>query len=83
MEQIMRNIALPLTTRPGSGIGRTTGQIWQFIASLGLALQVRRERRLLASLDERTLKDLGFNRGAASAESDRSFWDLPADRLRT
>ena len=56
----MRNIALPLT-RPGTSIGRTTGQIWNFIASLGLALQVRRERRLLASLDERTLKDLGFN----------------------
>ena len=33
-------------------------------------------------LDERTLKDIGFNRNDAYAESGRSFWDLPVDRLR-
>ena len=77
----MRNIALPLT-RPWPGLSRTAGQIWRFVAAFELALQVRSERRLLASLDERTLKDIGFNRGAAGAEAGRSFWDLPVDRLR-
>jgi uncharacterized protein YjiS (DUF1127 family) len=81
MEQIMRNITLPLP-RPWVGRTRTAGQIRRFIASLELALQVRKERRLLAGLDEHTLKDLGFNRGAAYAEAGRSFWDVPIDRLR-
>jgi uncharacterized protein YjiS (DUF1127 family) len=77
----MRISALPLT-RPWSGLGHTAGQVWHFVATLGLALQVRKERRLLASLDERTLRDLGFDRGAAGAEAHRAFWDLPIDRLR-
>lgn len=77
----MRNFTLPLT-RPWAGFNRTAGQIWRFIASLELALQVRSERRLLGTLDERTLKDLGFNRGDAYAEAGRAFWDVPADRLR-
>ena len=77
----MRNIALPLA-RPGFSLGRIAGQIWRLIVSFELALRVRRERRLLASLDERTLKDIGFNRGDAGAEAGRSFWDVPVDRLR-
>jgi uncharacterized protein YjiS (DUF1127 family) len=80
LEQIMRNSALPLT-RPWTGFSHTAGQIWHFLAAFGLALQVRKERRLLASLDERTLKDLGFDRGAAGVEAHRTFWDLPVDRL--
>lgn len=77
----MRNSALPLT-RPWTGLSHAAGQIRRFISALELAIQVRSERRLLASLDEHALKDLGFNRGAAGAEADRSFWDLPIDRLR-
>jgi uncharacterized protein YjiS (DUF1127 family) len=46
------------------------------------AIQVRRERRHLLSLDERALKDMGFNRGQAACEASRRFWDVPADRLR-
>jgi uncharacterized protein YjiS (DUF1127 family) len=38
---------------------------------------------LLAALDERTLKDIGFSPAEASTESARSFWDVPVDRLRT
>jgi uncharacterized protein YjiS (DUF1127 family) len=87
MERIMRNITLPLTqprmTQSRGGLGRTAGQIWHFIAALEFALQVRKERRLLADLDARTLKDLGFDRGAAGTEARRTFWDLPTDRLRT
>jgi len=55
---------------------------WRAWLALELALQVRRERRLLAALDDRALKDIGFSRGDAYAESSRSFWDVPPDRLR-
>ena len=68
---------------PVPGSAQAVGvQVRSFVASLELALQVRSERRSLSELDERTLKDLGFNRGDACAEADRSFWDLPVDRLR-
>ncbi len=63
--------------------GRIGVQVRSFFASLELALRVRSERQSLSELDERTLKDIGFNRGDAYAESGRSFWDLPVDRLRT
>jgi len=87
----MRNFALPQArhqtwhqpqTQAWTGFSRTAGQFWRFIAALELAVQVRKERRLLAGLDERTLKDLGFDRGAAGTEARRTFWDLPVDRLR-
>ena len=77
----MRNIALPLS-RPGTGLSRLADQTWRLIASVELAFQVRRERKLIAGLDERTLKDLGFNRVDACAEAGRAFWDLPANRAR-
>jgi uncharacterized protein YjiS (DUF1127 family) len=57
-------------------------RIWRPAAALALALKVRRERRMLLRLDDRTLKDIGFNRGDAYAEAYRSFWDVPIDRLR-
>jgi uncharacterized protein YjiS (DUF1127 family) len=61
---------------------RFAGHIWRLILSLELALQVRRERRMLSGMDDRALKDVGFNRGDAHAEAQRPFWDLPVDRLR-
>jgi uncharacterized protein YjiS (DUF1127 family) len=81
MEQTMPNSALALA-RPRFGLSRIAGQVWRLILAFELALQVRSERRLLAGLDERTLKDIGFNRGDACAEAHRSFWDVPADRVR-
>jgi hypothetical protein len=45
---------------------------------LGLAMQVRKERRMLMRLDDRALQDL---KGRAFGEASRTFWDLPADRL--
>lgn len=50
--------------------------------AIATAIEVRRERRRLLSLDERALKDMGFNKGQADCEASRSFWDIPADRLR-
>lgn len=77
----MLNIAHP-STRARLRPGRIGGHIQSFFANLELALRVRSERQSLAELDERTLKDIGFNRSDAYAESGRSFWDLPVDRLR-
>lgn len=78
----MPHFALSLA-RPWFSPSGFAGQIWRLIVSFELALRVRRERRLLATLDERALKDIGFNRGDACAEAARSFWDVPVDRLRT
>jgi uncharacterized protein YjiS (DUF1127 family) len=36
---------------------------------------------MLLGMDDRALKDMGFNRGDAYAEAYRPFWDIPADRL--
>jgi uncharacterized protein YjiS (DUF1127 family) len=80
----MPNFALPHTlAQPWNGLGRLAGQTWHLIVAFQLALRVRRERRLLASLDHRTLKDIGYDRSDAGAEAHRSFWDLPAGRLRS
>ena len=77
----MSNIALTLS-RPWFSLGRVAGHIRRHILAFELALQVRRERRMLLSMDDRALKDVGFNRGDAYAEAHRSFWDVPVDRLR-
>jgi uncharacterized protein YjiS (DUF1127 family) len=70
----------PAFPRLGSGIARTGRRIAQLLAALEVALQVRRERRLLMRMDERMLKDLGLN-GTAYREASRPFWDVPRERL--
>ncbi len=57
-------------------------RLWRLALAFGISLRVRRERRLLLGLDDRALKDMGFNRGEAYSEAQRSFWDVPIDRLR-
>lgn len=47
-----------------------------------LALKVRRERRELATLDDRMLQDIGLSRSLVHHESARDLLDLPPDRLR-
>jgi uncharacterized protein YjiS (DUF1127 family) len=66
----------------GPGPARMVGGIWHAVVVLDLALEVRRERRILLSMDEHTLKDIGLSRSVACAEGRRWFWDIPADRLR-
>ena len=72
----------PAIARLGEGIARTGARIAHLIGTIEVALQVRRERRLLRGMDDRMLKDLGLN-GNAHAEASRPFWDVPADRLRS
>ena len=43
--------------------------------------RVRRERQLLATLDDRMLKDIGLTRADANLEASRSNWDVPDNRL--
>jgi uncharacterized protein YjiS (DUF1127 family)/cyanate permease len=70
--------ALP-PCRPG--LVGVVGGVRRLIFALDLALDVRRERRMLLSMDDRALKDTGFNRGEAYAEARRPLWDIPRDRL--
>ena len=44
-------------------------------------LAVWRERRALARLTARELRDLGLDAEAARREAARPFWDLPRGRL--
>ena len=57
-------------------------RLWRLFLALCVALAVRRERRMLHRLDERALKDMGFHRGEAQREAQRTFWDIPSDRLQ-
>jgi uncharacterized protein YjiS (DUF1127 family) len=71
----------PARACPGGGLARTGARIARLIRTIEVALQVRRERRILLAMDDRMLKDLGLN-GTAYAEASRPFWDVPVDRLR-
>jgi hypothetical protein len=68
-------------SRCRSGRIRITVGIRRLIFAPDLALVVQRERRMLSSMDDDTLKDIGFNRSEAYAEARRSLWDIPRDRL--
>ncbi len=61
-----------------SGQGRRPGAIGALVA--GLATWVRfwseraRQRRQLAALDDRMLKDIGLTRADVMSETDKPFW---------
>ncbi len=48
---------------------------------LSVAFMVAAERRRLAALDDRMLKDIGLSRSLAEREVDRDFFDVPHDRM--
>mgnify|MGYP006295530639 FL=1 len=50
------------------------------LARLSCWRKIRAERRALARLDARLLRDVGLDRGAAAAEAARPFWSEPANR---
>ncbi len=47
----------------------------EFLRILRVWLDVARQRRALALLDDRQLADIGISRNAADAEAARPFWD--------
>jgi uncharacterized protein YjiS (DUF1127 family) len=56
--------------------------VWAAWAHLRFINRVWRERRMLASLDDRALKDIGLNRADVEREVGRSLLDLPKRRNR-
>ena len=66
--------------RVGGAIAWAGRRIAHLLGALELALQVRRERRMLMGMDQGMLKDLGLN-GTAYREASRPFWDVPRERL--
>lgn len=59
-------------------LGFTLARLWRHGRR---ALAVWQERRLLAQLDDRALRDIGLSRGDAYRESSRPWWDLPPERF--
>ena len=68
--------------RPWTGLTHFATSLSNLALSIGLAMQVRKERRMLMRLDDRALQDIGFDKGRAYGEGSRTFWDVPVDRLR-
>ena len=68
--------------RPWTGLTHFATRLSNLALAIGLAMQVRKERRMLMRLDDRALQDIGFDKGRAYSESSRTFWDVPIDRLR-
>ena len=53
----------------------------KLIKTLATRGRVQRERRLLAMLDDRLLRDIGISRADAELEASRASWDVPSERL--
>jgi uncharacterized protein YjiS (DUF1127 family) len=53
-------------------------RLWRRLAR---TLAVMAERRRLAEMDDRTLRDLGLTRAEACREFSRPWWDLPSERF--
>lgn len=62
---------------PTQGSGLWTKVLRHFVA----AVAVSRERRELAALDDRMLKDIGLSRSVAEREISRDFLDVPEHRV--
>ena len=66
----------------GPALGAGMSAIWtRTVRFLNAALSVAAERRSLAGLDDRMLKDIGISRSHAQWESGRDFFDIPEHRI--
>ncbi len=61
-----------------TGLNGTTAT--NLLDQFSMALAVRRERRVLSTLGERELKDIGLSRADVECETSRPAWDLPGGR---
>lgn len=65
-----------------SGLGAPVAGSWKrWVSFVKLAWAIRAERNLLASLDDRMLKDIGLSRSLAEREIARELFDVPMNRL--
>lgn len=72
----------PAHSRPSRSLATLGAGILVLGRRIAVALMVRAERRALMALNDAALKDMGFNKGQAECEADRTFWDVPVDRMR-
>jgi uncharacterized protein YjiS (DUF1127 family) len=66
------------TDAPSFSLGRTVGllagAVVVGIEAVMTRAELARSRRQLAELDERLLRDIGLDRGAARHEATKGFW---------
>lgn len=72
----MSDTAFP-PARPERGLAGFGQRLGRLVDAIELAVEMRRERRMLLALDDRALKDLGLAKGDAYAEATRACWDIP------
>jgi uncharacterized protein YjiS (DUF1127 family) len=78
----MSSIACCPTEEAPSHRAALLARVRSLTRKISVAITVRAERRALMSLDQATMKDMGFSNGQAHREYGRTFWDVPCDRLR-
>lgn len=60
-----------------SNATRLTQSIGRAFRLIETWLDVSRQRRRLAAMDDRMLKDIGISRASANNEARKPFWDVP------
>ena len=58
----------------GRALALVAGTVAIGVEALVIRAEVRKSRRQLAGLDDRLLRDIGLDRGAARHEADKGFW---------
>jgi len=58
----------------GRALGLIAGSVVVGVEALLIRSEVRKSRRQLAELDDRLLRDIGLDRGAARHEATKGFW---------